>query len=131
MTPLGIYLAISLVFLMTALLEFALVLFLKRKIEMANDISKRSVLDFSGKNLNQVDGKLINDGNFGATAVSAEDKVGTRINATPSRVPLNKMKTGICIDVSLTTRIDIIMFWLSTLGYIIFNAIYWTIYQEL
>jgi len=98
---------------------------------MANDISKRSVLDFSGKNLNQVDGKLINDGNFGATAVSAEDKVGTRINATPSRVPLNKMKTGICIDVSLTTRIDIIMFWLSTLGYIIFNAIYWTIYQEL
>ena len=127
----GIYLAISLVFLTTALLEFALVLFLKRKIEMANDISKRSVLDFSGKNLNQVDGKLINDGNFGATAVSTEDKVGTRINATPSRVPLNKMKTGICIDVSLTTRIDIIMFWLSTLGYIIFNAIYWTIYQEL
>ena len=98
---------------------------------MANDVSKRSVLDFSGKNFNRVDGKLINHRNFGATADSTEDKVGTRINATPSRVPLNKMKTGICIDVSLTTRIDIIMFWLSTLGYIIFNAIYWSIYQGL
>ena len=116
---------------MTALLEFALVLFLKRKIEMANDVSKTSVLDFDSTNFNRVDGKLINGGNFGATAVSTEGKIATPINVTPSRAPLNKMKTGICINVSLTTRIDIIMFWLSTLGYIIFNAIYWTIYQGL
>ena len=98
---------------------------------MANDVSKTSVLDFDSTHFNRVDGKLINGGNFGATAVSTEGKIATRINVTPSRAPLNKMKTGICIDVSLTTRIDIIMFWLSTLGYIIFNAIYWKIYQGL
>ena len=125
----GIYLAASLVFVMTTLLEFALVLFLQRRIEITNSNSNTPSLN-SGK-VSPMDRKIMNDGAFGVTTNLGKDKTATGLNVPPTGIQLNDKKYGICIDSSLTTRIDIIMFWLFILGYLTFNIIYWKLYQSI
>ena len=125
----GIYLAVSLVFLMTTLLEFALVLFLQRRLEITNGNSNTSSLNF-GK-VSPMDRKIMNDGNFGVTTNPGKDKSGFGLNVTPTGMQLNKIKYGLCIDSSLTTRIDILTFWLFILGYLTFNIIYWKACQSI
>ena len=124
----GIYLAVSLVFVMTTLLEFALVLFLQRRIEITNGNSNTSSLN-SGK-VSPMDRKIMNHGTFGVTTNPGKDKSATGLNVTPKGIQFNDKKYGLCIDSSLTTRIDILTFWLFILGYLTFNIIYWKVYQS-
>ena len=121
------YLAISLVFVITTLLEFAVVLFLKRKITMDNDISKISALNSQANHVSQIQQQGMNDGSIELKNVSSKETITTRINGTTSRMSVSNIKTGLCLSASLTTRIDITMFCGFIIAYLMFNIIYWYI----
>ena len=125
----GVYLAVSLVFVMATLLEFALVLFLKRKLEIENGNTKISALNLDIINVEQMEKKVTIDGNFEVTTDSSKEQSITGIKETSSRMSLDNANTGHCCrSCSLPTRIDITMFWLFTLAYLAFNFLYWYIY---
>ena len=77
-----------------------------------------------------MDRKIKNDGNFGVTTNPGKDKSVNGLNVTPTGMHFNNMKYGLCIDSSVTTRIDITMFWVFILGYLTFNVIYWKACQS-
>ena len=121
------YLAISLVFVIITLLEFAVVLFLKRKVAMDNDISKISALNSQANHVSQIHQQGMNDGSVEVKNVSSKETIATRIDVTTSRMSVNNIKTVLCLSASLTTRIDITMFCCFTIAYLMFNIIYWYI----
>ena len=124
-----VYLAVSLIFVITTLLEFALVLFLKQKLEMQNGKSKISELNLDIIHVDQMENNLTSDGNLEVTTVSSNEQSISGINETPSRMSLDNVNNGLsCRSYSIPTRIDTIMSWLFALSYLAFNFIYWYIY---
>ena len=121
------YLAISLVFVITTLLEFAVVLFLKRKVAMDNDISQICAHNSQSNHVSQIHQKGMNDGSVEVKNFSSKETIDTRINVTTSRMSVHNIKTVLCLNASLTTRIDITMFCCFTTAYLMFNIIYWYI----
>ena len=113
---------------MTTLLEFAIVLFLKRKLEMVNSNTRVSALNLDTDQVKQIESNPVNGGIFEVTNCPSIEKIPSGKHLKAPIISFNKMKTGLCNNISLATQIDIIMFWLFTLTYLMFNIIYWNVY---
>ena len=107
MTPLGIYLAISLLFVMITILEFAIVILFRRNLEIVKGYSK-----VSSQKMNPIDIDEINQ------TIKDEKRVGVRPK---------EPEHGNCSNISLSTRMDMIVFGLFTFGFLMFNLLYWNI----
>ena len=125
----SIYLIISLFFVVTTFVEFAIVLFLNRKVERLSNKSKISAPNYEVDYLNQIYQTPTKEGEIESKkkALNPETTSNFR-NANLNTRSFYKVKNGLCINTSLSTRIDMIVFWIFTFGYVIFNIIYWNIY---
>ena len=115
----------------TTLLEFAVVLVLKRKFENANGKSRVSALDFGTNNINQLYGIPTFDRNFEEQNGSNRDKKASNVNGPHTGISFNIIENGFCTKASPITRIDITMFWFFTLSYVTFNIFYWSVYLSI
>ena len=111
-------------FVITALLEFAIVLFLKRKGENATGRSRISALDCETKNGNRIYQMTISNADFEVVNGSSKRNIATGTNVNHTKIPLRSIKTCLCIHASPITRIDITMFWFFSMAYLIFNILY-------
>ena len=125
----SIYLIVSLFFVVTTLVEFAIVLFLKRKVERLNGNSKVSALNYDIDYLNQIYQTPMKDGDIESKNASNPEIIRNVTNVTPNTRSFNNVKNSLCTNTSLSTRIDMIAFWLFTLAYVMFNILYWNIYS--
>lgn len=126
-TPSGIYLGTSLFFVMTTLLEFAVVLFLNRKFGNTKIQPKINTFDSDNININLMEQKPINAGNIEAQNGPITEKMAIGVPLTTTKIVSNNMKSALCTNASLITSIDISMFLVFTTGYVIFNVLYWNV----
>ena len=123
---LGIYLLVSLLFVIATMIELAIVLIVKRKLEFErkefssttnalNLTTKSSEMKVRRRSLrakvDPVDGKCQH--------FNKERNVG------PERRYIGEKKTGFCMVTSATDKIDILSFVLFLFSYFIFNCVYW------
>ena len=127
MTPLSIYLAISLIFVLITLVEFAVVLLLKRKFETVNGKSRVSGLEMDHRPSHQ---GFFTGGTVCENMTSLEKKqIATAMNEEDLAKPIfSKKGPVLCFPASLITRIDMAVFLLFTFGYLFFNIVYWNKY---
>ena len=92
---------------MMTILEFAIVILFRRNLEIVKVDSKES-----SQKLNSIDTDEINQ------TIKKENRGGVR-----PKEPEN----GNCGNISLSTRIDMIMFGLFTFCFLMFNVLYWSI----
>ena len=97
----------SLLFVMITILEFAIVILFRRNLEIVKDDSK-----VSSPKLISVDMDKINQ------TIEDEKRVGVR-----PKEPTSKN----CSNISLSTKLDMIVFGLFTFGFLMFNLVYWNI----
>ena len=116
--------------MVTTLVEFAIVLFLKRKVESINGNSKIPALNYEIDYLNQIYRTPMKEGDIESKNASNPEIIRNVTNVTPNTRSFNNVKNGLCTNTSLSTRIDMIAFWLFTLAYLMFNILYWNIYPN-
>ena len=116
--------------MVTTLLEFAIVLFLKRKVERLNDKSKISALNYEVDYLNQLYQTPMKVGNSESKNASNPETIRSVGNSTRTRMSFDNIKNGVCNNTSLNTRIDIIVFWVFIFSYLTFNIFYWKTYPS-
>ena len=113
--------------MLITLVEFAIVLLLKRRSEIEQRTSKISGLEPEANKESETRRIATKDNILESTNVLSNDEVANVINATPSRMTFDIMKICPCTNASLTTRIDMAMFFCFTFGYLMFNFIYWNV----
>ena len=114
--------------MVTTLVEFAVVLFLKRKVERLNGKSKISALDYEIDYSNQIYQTPTRECNLESSNGSNPEKMVKVRNATCPRMPFDNKKNSLCNNTSLSTRIDIIVFCLFIFCYLVFNIVYLGVY---
>ena len=112
MTAVGIYLLVSLFFVVVGMVEFAVLLFLLRRSESAA-YSRRPPINFNGKP------------NSGTPNESTEDRRSVAINKNSLGVPLeNNELDFICY----ASKIDFTAMIIFPIIFTVFNIIYWIHY---
>ena len=111
-------------FVITTLLEFAIVLFLKRKCENATGSARISAIDCETTNINHIHQMAISNENFGVVNGINKRNITTGTNVNGTRIPPRNIKNCLCIHASPITRIDITMFCFFSMAYLIFNILY-------
>ena len=121
---LGAYLLISLCFVFAALVEFAIVLLVKHKHDLGNDVNRAKHINFELKN-NEAEGAINQMGKARLTQ-------GSKLRLKKIEFEENgrkKYRRNTVFDcfyaLPLTTRIDFIAFVLFNLLYFLLNLIHW------
>ena len=120
----SIYLFTSQMFVITTLLEFAIVLLLKQKFENIKGDTKSAGLVYIDKN--QIDRRTRNDDTI-AKDIITKKKIKVCMNGCYAKTQCGK----ICSNASLLTKIDMIVFLLFIFSYLLFNILYWCIYLQI
>ena len=108
-------------FVITTLLEFAIVLLLKQKFENIKGDTKIAGLVYIDKN--QIDQRTRNDDTI-AKAIITKKKIKVCMDGCYAQFPCGKIFS----NATLLTKIDMAVFLLFIFGYLSFNILYWCIY---
>ena len=121
---LGFYLLVSLLFVIATMIEFAVVLIVKRKLEYEKK-------EFSSRT--NTSGLTIKSPEMEVRRRSPSAKVDGMYqgfnkgrNVGPEGRHIGQKKTGFWMVSSATDRIDFLSFVLFLLSYFIFNCVYWS-----